>query len=93
MSDRVLSTGVARQAITKMQQIINGGLVDQIQSLKSQGDILCDKNNWDGQLATQFSSEWPNTVSALNKAQQQLEELRANVQKINQNIMTAGGNS
>jgi uncharacterized protein YukE len=75
-----------------MQQIINGPLVDQIRALDNQGRTLSDPNIWDGNLAQQFRSEWPNTHNALQKTQQALEELRRNVQTINQNIMTAGGN-
>ena len=92
MAERVLSTAAAREAIQRMQQIINGPLVDQIRALDNQGRTLSDPNIWDGNLAQQFRSEWPNTHNALQKTQQALEELRRNVQTINQNIMTAGGN-
>lgn len=92
MADRVLSTAAARQAIQQLQQIINGPLMDQIRALDNQGKTLSDANVWDGNLAVQFRSDWPNTHATLIKTQQALEELRANVQKINQNIMTAGGN-
>jgi uncharacterized protein YukE len=47
---------------------------------------------WDGNLAVTFRGNWPETYSQLRKAQTQLEELRASVQKINENIMMAGGN-
>ena len=92
MSDRVLSTATARQSITKMQQVINGGLVEQIEALNREGQILSDANVWDGRLAAQFRNNWPQTKAALDKAKQELDELRASIQKINQNIMTAGGN-
>jgi len=93
MTDRVLSTQTARQAITKLQQIINGGLIEQLQALKQEGQILSDPNVWDGQLAVQFREEWQATYQSLEKTQQQLEQLRAKSQKINQNIMQAGGNA
>lgn len=93
MSDRVLSTETARQSILKMQNIINGGLIEQIDALNREGQTLSQRDVWDGQLASQFRNNWPQTYAALKKAQQELEELRANVQKINQNIMTAGGNA
>ena len=92
MADRVLSTGEARQAITKMQQIINGPLLDQITQLNNQGQILSNPNVWDGRLASQFRSDWPEVNATLIKAKNALEELRTSVQKINENIMTAGGN-
>lgn len=92
MADRVLSTATAKQSITKMQQIINSGLLDQIEKLNREGQILSDPNVWDGRLAAEFRNNWPQTYNTLKKAQQELEQLRQNVHKINQNIMTAGGN-
>ena len=93
MADRVLSTATARQSITKMQQIINGGLVEQIEQLSREGETLSQPDVWDGRLAGEFRSNWPQTKQALKKARQELDELRVNVQKINQNIMQAGGNA
>lgn len=93
MSDRVLSTMTAKQSITKMQQIINGDLMQQIEALNREGQTLSDPNVWDGRLAIEFRGNWPQTYQALNRAKQQLEELRANIQAINTNIMTAGGNA
>jgi len=92
MSDRVLSTTTAMQAIQNMQRIINSSLLDQIRALNNEGQVLSDPNNWDGRLAQEFRSKWPEINNALNKTIQELEELRNNVQKINENIMTAGGN-
>ena len=93
MSDRVLSTMTAKQAITKMQQIINSGLVEQIEALNREGQILSDPNNWDGRLAIEFRNNWPQTYQALKRAKDELEELRSKVQTINENIMRAGGNA
>ena len=93
MSDRVLSTATARQAITQFQSIVNGPLVQEIKNLDAQGRILSDPNNWDGQLATQFRSHWSETHGKLIQIQHALEELRQQVARINQNIMQAGGNS
>lgn len=90
---RVLSTEEARASITQMQAIINGGLLEQIQSLDAQGQRLSDPNVWDGQLAAQFRGTWPETKRALDTMRTQLEELRAQVEAINRNIMTAGGNA
>ncbi|MGH3566617.1 MAG: WXG100 family type VII secretion target [Pseudonocardia sp.] len=90
---RVLSSEEARTAITQMQNIINGGLTEQIRSLDTQGQRLSDPNVWDGKLATDFRSQWPETKRALDKVSQELEELRSKVQSINTDIMSAGGNS
>ncbi|MEC5193289.1 MULTISPECIES: pyrophosphorylase [unclassified Arthrobacter] len=89
---RVLSTEQAKAAIGQVQSIINGGFTDQISALDAQGKILSDPNIWDGPLATQFrGSTWPETKAALDKARQELEELRTQLQKISQDIFSAGG--
>jgi uncharacterized protein YukE len=93
MSDRVLSTATAREAITAFQAIVNGPLIEQISQLNSKGQILSQPNNWDGQLAIQFRSHWSDTHQRLIAIQQSLEELRRQIHQINQNIMQAGGNS
>lgn len=94
MSARVLSTEQAKTAIQQVQAIVNGGLAEQIAKLDAQGKVLSSPDVWDGQLATQFrDSTWPQTKSALDKARQELDQLREQLQKIAQNIMAAGGNS
>lgn len=90
---RVLSTETAREAITRLSSIINSGLVDQISQLDSQGQILSDQNVWDGTLAAEFRGSWPETKSALDRVVTELEELRGKVDRINADIMTAGGNA
>jgi len=93
MADRVLSTETARQSIQKLQQIINGPLLEQINSLNREGQTLSDPNVWDGNLAMQFRTDWQQTHTTLMKTKDSLEELRSKVDQINRNIMTAGGNS
>lgn len=89
---RVLSTEEAKAAIRQMQSIIGGGFTDQIKQLDSQGQILSDPNTWDGPLAAQFrGTVWPETRSALDKAAQELEQLRSQLDQIAQNIFSAGG--
>lgn len=89
---RVLSSEEARTAVTQMQTIINGGLTEQIRSLDSLGQRLSDPNVWDGKLAMDFRAQWPETKQAMDTMIQKLEELRTQVQAINQDIMAAGGN-
>lgn len=49
---------------------------------------------WDGPLAITFrSSTWPEMKAALDKAAQELQELRQQLQQISTNIFTAGGGS
>ena len=92
MSDRVLSTAAAREAITAFQNIVNGPLLEQISQLNSKGQILSQPNNWDGRLATEFRAHWADTNQKLVAMQHALEELRRQIALINQNIMQAGGN-
>lgn len=92
MSARVLSTEEAKSAIRRIQEIINGGLTEQIAALDAEGQKLSEPNNWDGPLAEQFrGSTWPETKSALEKAKTELDELHQQLQKISTDIFTAGG--
>ena len=88
---RVLSTDAARSSIRSMTSIINGGLADQIARLDQQGRQLCDPEVWDGGLAGQFRSAWPQTSKSLQSVKTELDELRQRVERINADIMTAGG--
>lgn len=89
---RVLSTEEAKTAIRQIQSIVNGGFTDQITQLDAQGRVLSDPNVWDGPLAGTFrGTTWPETKSALDRAKQQLEELRTQLDRISQDIFTAGG--
>jgi uncharacterized protein YukE len=92
MSDRVLSTGEARDAIRKMQDIINGSLLDQINALNAQGTRLSDPNVWDGQLARQFRSDWRQIYQKLTASKNALDDLRQQIKHINDDIMNSGGN-
>jgi hypothetical protein len=94
MSSRVLSTEDAKTAIRQIQTIINNGLADQIGQLDAQGQKLSQPDVWDGPLAMTFrTSTWPETKAALEKAKSELEDLRGQLDKISQNIFTAGGGS
>ena len=89
---RVLSNEQANQSIQHIQGIVNGGFTDQITALDDQGRILSDPNVWDGPLAvTLRASTWPETKDALDNTRSELEELRNQLQKISQGIITAGG--
>jgi len=89
---RVLSTEQAKVAIRGLISTINGGFSEQITQLDNHGRTLSDPNNWDGPLAQQFrTSTWPETKAALDKAKTELEELQMQLDKISQNIFSAGG--
>lgn len=89
---RVLSTDTARAAVQSMSSIINGGLTDQIEQLDRHGRQLCQPDVWDGSLAAQFRGAWPQTSSSLRTVKAELDELRRKVERINADIMAAGGN-
>ena len=92
MSDRVLSSQAAKDAIQKIQSIITGGLTEQINALNNEGQQLSDPNNWDGPLESTFRNEtWPHTHQSLQKASQDLTELNKQLQKIATDIFQAGG--
>ncbi len=93
MTGRVLSTDTARQSITTMKSLIDGGLAEQIASLHREGTTLSDPNYWDGQLAVQFRGDWTQMNTTLNQLKEQLAQLQAQISTINQNIMSAGGNA
>ena len=89
---RVLSTDEARSAVTTLASIINGGLAEQITHLDQQGQRLCQPDVWDGALASQFRGTWPQTSRSLQTVHTELDELRQRVERINADIMAAGGN-
>jgi uncharacterized protein YukE len=94
MATRVLSTEQAKTSIKKIQSIVNGGLADEIQKLDSEGKTLSQPDVWDGPLASQFRDQiWPETKAALDKAKQELDDLRDQLDKISADIMRAGGGS
>jgi uncharacterized protein YukE len=77
-----------------MEAILAGQLEQQVQQLEQQGQTLSDPNIWDGRAAAEFrSSVWPQAKSSLDRTIKTLEELRLAVQRVNQNIMSAGGNA
>ena len=76
-----------------MATIINGDLADQIRRLDTEGQTMCQPDVWDGTLATQFRSTWPATSRALQNVRNELDQLRARVERINSDIMAAGGNA
>jgi len=93
MSDRVVTTGEARDAIQKFKAILEGGLIQQIEDLNKQGQKLSQPEVWDGRLAQQFRSEWADTYKKLQATKASLAELQKHLKDINDNILRAGGNS
>ena len=92
VSDRVLSSQAAKDAITALQNIINGGLQNEINNLNQQGNQLKDPNNWDGPLAERFRNDtWPGVENTLRNLTQELTDLREQLNQISTDIFQAGG--
>jgi len=92
--NRVLSTDQARSSIDRIRGLANEQLTGDLKALQTEGAMLSDPNIWDGVEAGRFRAEtWPNVDRALQQAVAALQSLQQQVQVINQNIMTAGGNS
>jgi uncharacterized protein YukE len=91
MSSVIKSTPQAIEAIIRMRSVINGGLLDQLSLLNQEGGVLSDPNNWDGPLARQFTDSWPSTHTQLMNTQQELVQLNAELDRIQQGIQAAGG--
>ncbi len=93
MVTRVLATDQARSTIAQMNSVLSGGLQDQITQLDNLGKTLSDPNVWDGPTAVDFRSNvWPGVNTSLQNTLSSLEELRAKLDTVTKNIMTAGGN-
>ncbi len=93
MTGRVLSTPEALATITKLQGAVDNELLTQINAIIGMCEKLSDQNVWDGQLAGEFRNVAPKVKAALKNAHTELSELQKNISKINQNIMSAGGNA
>jgi len=86
-AERVLSTVTAKEAIQRIMRILNGPLTEQIDALNREGQTLSQPDVWDGALARQFRDQWPQTHSALIKAKEMVEELRAQSERIVNEIL------
>ena len=88
---RVVTSDAAVQLISRLQ-----GDIDQLQERMNQmlrtGNELASPQTWEGTAANQFrDNEWRQTQSWAQSSYQQLSELRATVQRINETIRQAGG--
>lgn len=88
---RVLSSDEAKASITRMAAIVNGPFTDEIANLETEGRTLSRPDVWDGPTAANFRSMWTGMEKNMAAFRADLDELRAHVQAVNANIMTAGG--
>jgi len=93
MSTRVLSTDEAKSTIQDLKRVINGDLTSQVRVVQRDGDTLQKPDVWDGNLAVKFRETWGQTHKVLDEMLAKLEELRHEVELINLDIMSAGGNN
>jgi uncharacterized protein YukE len=93
MATRVLSSDQAKMSITTFISTLNGGLEGAISSLNTEGTTLSDPNVWDGAKAEQFRDQWADTSGKLKATQDALAALHQQIDGINKDIMTAGGNA
>jgi uncharacterized protein YukE len=87
----VKSTQEAIEAIQRMTNTLQGGLVDALNQFKADGDSL-NIENFDGARAAAFYSEWPDTKTALATAVERLTAITDEIMSANQDIQAAGGN-
>ena len=91
---RVLADDAAKAAVARIQSILAGDLTASITALQNEGNVLSDANHWDGMLAGQFRGEiWPSHTAAIASVKAALEQLQQQVQRINADILAAGGNT
>lgn len=91
MTQRTVTTPEAHQTARDMASLISGELTGTVSKLKQQGEILSDKQNWDGGLSNQFSGTiWPGVETALTTMLTQLDELQTAIASVNKGIAAAG---
>ncbi len=91
MSQRTVTTPEAHQTARDMASLIAGELTGTVSRLREQGQILSDKQNWDGGLAGTFSGQiWPGVESALTAMLSELDQLQTAIASVNKSIAAAG---
>lgn len=84
-------TQEAIDADSRMQEILNGSLLENINTLGNLGQTLSDPTFWEGRYASEFRAQWPEYEKQLKAAQQALQELQQSAEQIHRNIIEAGG--
>ncbi|MBP7928854.1 MAG: hypothetical protein KAZ88_04615 [Acidimicrobiia bacterium] len=89
---RVLGSDTARQYIGAAQTKATS-IRETLAGLNQDGQALAEPDNWDGALAAQFRSEWPTHSANFERALSSIDAVAAFAQKVNQSILSAGGNA
>lgn len=88
---RVVTSDAAVGLIGRLQSDIDQ-VQERLQQMLNTGNELASPQVWEGTAANQFrDNEWAQTRTWANSSISQLTELRGTVQRINENIQSAGG--
>ncbi|ABD09797.1 hypothetical protein ThrDRAFT_02028 [Frankia casuarinae] len=87
----VRSTPQAVTAIADLTTIINGPLLTHFDELRAAAKVLIDPESWDGRSAVDFrTTVWPGYDRTLTELHTQLDQLRARLAEIQNEIQSAG---
>jgi hypothetical protein len=89
----VRSTPEAIAAIDQMSTLLGGDFLTSLNTLIQLGNDLSNGEMWRGRYANDFTTQWSTIQTKLRESHTGLVELNTLVQRINQDIMAAGGNS
>ena len=86
MEDDVRVTVRGKNAIDKMKRVIDGDLLNNIQTLAQEGNTLSEPGVWQGKAANRFRGEWPEIEGNLRRIREQLLELQTRINNTHINI-------
>jgi len=81
----------ALDAAKRMQHLANGPMLTDIEQLNQAGQLLADRETWDGPRAQRFRSEWQGMHVSLMEAQKAICQLRVQANEILLDVLAAGG--
>jgi hypothetical protein len=90
---RVTGSQEAKQEIQQMKQDFQNDLNTMKSQFSKHNSILSDPNHWEGRHAQEYRNNIaPQINNMLNKWQNDFTQLATQMDKIMQDILTAGGN-
>lgn len=89
----VRSTPEALAAIDQMGTLLGGDFLANLNTLIQLGNDLSNGEIWRGRYASEFGSQWAEIQGKLRESHTGLVQLNTLVSRINQDIMSAGGNA
>jgi Alpha/beta hydrolase len=92
MSQRVVGTDRALQAVQEMRRLLAGDLGDRLRQLDQHGRRLGRPDVWEGPEAARFRQGlWPGASAMIGRVLAQLDRLARQAERINRDILAAGG--